>query len=429
MEFFGLLTNILLSAAFWGAVIIAVLKILEISGLKLPFRIPFSSFKEETIEIKEKTPYKELITGALILRLLTFLASILILRLFIKTEEPFNLNDVLEIWTKWDVGHYLNLARSGYSLADNGRRVFVVFFPLYPYTVRIISFFTAGSTAAAGFLVSNLCFTAAVCYLYRLVRIDYSEKTARRSVLYLSIFPFAFFFGAPFSESIFLLTLVMSMYYARKREWALAGGFGALCAFSRMAGALCALYIASEFCAEYRIFDKSTKNKLKLIFTKGIHAPLVALGTLAYMGINYIYTGNALEFMTLQKEHWNTHAQYFGKTGGDLLVWTLSQDRMLQAAVWLPSLVILIFACVMLIYGARRHRPSDVIFLAAYVALSYIMSWPLSCPRYMTCAIPMFVFLAAFSEKRETWHNYITAIFAAVYGIYLVAFLMGHQVM
>ena len=46
----------------------------------------------------------------------------------------------LEIWNNWDAMHYLRLAQQGYVAAGDSR-VSLVFFPLYPWLVRLTAFF------------------------------------------------------------------------------------------------------------------------------------------------------------------------------------------------------------------------------------------------------------------------------------------------
>ena len=56
-----------------------------------------------------------------------------------------------------------------------------------------------------GSLLSTALFGAALCLLYRITLGRYDEAMARRTVLYLSIFPLAFVFSLPYAESLFLL--------------------------------------------------------------------------------------------------------------------------------------------------------------------------------------------------------------------------------
>ena len=72
--------------------------------------------------------------------------------------------------------------------------------------------------------MSALCFLAALALIYDLVRYDYplvrphatAADLPNRTVLYLATFPMAFFFWAVYSESLFLLLAVGTLYAARR---------------------------------------------------------------------------------------------------------------------------------------------------------------------------------------------------------------------
>ena len=74
--------------------------------------------------------------------------------------------------------------------------------------------------------------------MYALTRNEFSEEIARRAVLYAAVFPTAFFFLAPYSESLFLLLVLLSFWSARRGRWAMAGATGALAALTRNLGVL-----------------------------------------------------------------------------------------------------------------------------------------------------------------------------------------------
>ena len=79
----------------------------------------------------------------------------------------------------------------------------------------------------AGVLVSAL--TAATLALYRLAEEWLgSRAAAQRTILYLAVFPFSFFFTRVYTESVFLLVSVMAVAGAYRGRWWSAGVWGAL---------------------------------------------------------------------------------------------------------------------------------------------------------------------------------------------------------
>ena len=99
---------------------------------------------------------------------------------------------------------------------------------------------------AAGILVSNLSLLGALCMLYVLTRTELSEPTARRAVLYAAVFPTSFFFLAPYSESTYLLLVLVCLWAARRERWGAAAAAGAAAALTRNVGLVLALPLAVE---------------------------------------------------------------------------------------------------------------------------------------------------------------------------------------
>ena len=79
---------------------------------------------------------------------------------------------------------------------------------------------------AAGLMVSFLCYSAGCVYLYRLAAWELGKGAARRTVLFLSLFPYAFFFGGVMTEGLFLLTTAAALWHIRRHRWWRAGMWG-----------------------------------------------------------------------------------------------------------------------------------------------------------------------------------------------------------
>ena len=134
---------------------------------------------------------------------------------------------VLSPLARWDAVWYLRIADSGYT----GSEPRAAFFPLYPLLIRALAAPAGGSPAAllaAAYLIALGAFVAALALLYRLVELELGRRLARPTLLLLALFPAAVFFGAPYSESVFLLCAVGAFYAARtgRFAWAASGGPG-----------------------------------------------------------------------------------------------------------------------------------------------------------------------------------------------------------
>lgn len=74
---------------------------------------------------------------------------------------------------------------------EDGKHLFLVFFPLYPWLVRLVSAVT-GNTMAAGLLVSFLCYGAGCVYLYRLAAWELGREAAGGRCSFSPSFPMPF---------------------------------------------------------------------------------------------------------------------------------------------------------------------------------------------------------------------------------------------
>jgi hypothetical protein len=148
----------------------------------------------------------------------------------------------LQPWGYWD-GHWFGLiAEHGYV-----HRAATAFFPLYPTLLRAVAWLLDGQIALAGVLISNAALLGALVLLYRLIQIDFPRAVARRALLYLALFPTAYYLGAVYSESLFLLLSVGALYAARRDRWWLAGALGFLAALTRSQGILLLIPLAIGF--------------------------------------------------------------------------------------------------------------------------------------------------------------------------------------
>jgi hypothetical protein len=131
-------------------------------------------------------------------------------------------------WTldRWDGRWYRMVARGGYLLVP-GRQSDPAFFPLYPILLRAAHAAGAG-WGIAGPLLSNAALLLGLGLFYLLTREIFSEPLARRSTIYLAVFPLGYVFSMTYPESVVLVLLAAAPLAALRRRWWLAAiGAGA----------------------------------------------------------------------------------------------------------------------------------------------------------------------------------------------------------
>jgi Mannosyltransferase (PIG-V) len=152
---------------------------------------------------------------------------------------------LLGVWSHWDGEWFLHIAQTGYASHDAN----VAYFPLYPTLVGIIgSYGLGGNVLLAGVLVSLITGLFAFWLFYELVRHDFGTGVARKSLLYLTVFPTSFFLAATYSESLFL-TLALGAFLAVRRydNWWLAAILVGLAALTRNIGILLLIPLGWEW--------------------------------------------------------------------------------------------------------------------------------------------------------------------------------------
>lgn len=133
-----------------------------------------------------------------------------------------------------DAVWYLRLADEGWATDDAS----AAFFPLYPITVRAVAWVLPVDDLIAALLVSNVAFLLALLALFALTAEAFGDRVARRAIVVAAIFPTAFFFLAPYTESLFLLLSILAFREARHDRWGRVAVFGALAALTRSVGVL-----------------------------------------------------------------------------------------------------------------------------------------------------------------------------------------------
>ncbi len=195
---------------------------------------------------------------------------------------PFH--DILYDWYRWDAIRFATIATHGYPSLE-----YAAFFPLFPALAHVFSSVTHRDILESTMFISNVAFLGALIALYRFVEMEFDREIAKRTALYISIFPTTFFFFAGYNESLFLFFTLLCFYTLRRGSWWLAGLFGFLATLTRSLGIFLALIFVCEYLRQkwpelrqaWR--DKQRKQGLLLL----AHLPAVlfiplGLGVFAY---------------------------------------------------------------------------------------------------------------------------------------------------
>lgn len=345
-----------------------------------------------------------------IFRIFTFVFSFVVKVIF----EPgysfeFSLDHLLYQFTKWDAHHYISIADHWYVSEDiynlspelfaDKEYVLIAFYPLYPIIVKLFSFICPSITLSA-YIVSNIFFVLSIAAMYKLIKIDYSQKTALTASLMLIFSPFGFFFSFAFTESLFLFLTVMFFIMLRKEKFVYAGLFGFLSALTKNFGLLLIIpygvWVIELACQKHYNFYH--------ILKKIVPCALILAGFGVYLCINKSVSGEWFKFMTYQNEHWNQRISCPWENVVNHMKWFLGEHNVMANKwfIWFGDVSAV--CCAMGIYWAGRKKIPFVysIYSLAYIFLTLTVSWLLSGPRYLLVNFPTYIALGKLSEEK-TW--------------------------
>lgn len=304
--------------------------------------------------------------------------------------------------------HYLSIADRGYGYLQQA------FFPLYPNLIRLGTDFLRPSVSV-GILLSNLFFGLGLIIFNKLLLLDYDKKTVKWTVLALLVFPTSFYFGAVYTESLFLSLVLLSFYCARKEKWWLAGIFGGLASYTRLPGI---------FLFPALLLDSKIRKSLPLF--------LIPLGLFCYMFYLYETTGDPLLFVHVQK--------YFGQGRSDNLImlyqvfWryfrmltTVSISNTIYPTLMLEFGVSILFLFVN-IYALTRHRLSYAIFASLAFIIPTLTGNLASMTRYVLVCFVGFIVIGDFIVKHKNLQKIYLSISVLLFVVFLSLFSRGYWV-
>jgi hypothetical protein len=292
----------------------------------------------------------------------------------------------------WDSLYYVGIAKDWY-VNQGAQQTFIVFFPLYPALVRLTTFNFAYVNLSA-LLVSNVGSVVAGLYLYKLVKLDFDENAAVKAVLYLCVFPTAFFMSLMYTEGLFLALTIASLFYARTGKWAAAGFLSMFATLTRLGG----LVLFPVLLVEY--FHQKNWNLRKI----GLNVNWIFLalgGFLIYLGINYQVTGNPFTFMNVEAVHWH-------QSINPLLGLERAGQWLVTGAfpVNAQALAQMLFAGLGLVAVAAGFKLRLRLSYNVYMLLTWMLivstGWWNSIPRYVLTLFPMFILMGISAPSKKT---------------------------
>ena len=328
------------------------------------------------------------------------------------------------LWIHWDTPHYMGIAQSGYT-AVGDERLRLVFFPLYPLLMRLLSVLTGGDVFYAGLLVSLLCACASAGLLYELADDLFDQRTAALAVAYFLLSPLSVFLCCAYTEALFIcLTLAVIVLLRRGHPW-LAALCGMLSAMTRMPGVIVSglFIIAAIGC-----FGGGRLRMRDVLRCAG-QVGVVFFGLAAYWLINWLVTGDPMMYLTYQRENWFQEPGSFWQTADNTAYYFLhsvGEDDWLFT--WGFQLLCMFYVFALLAAGQGRLPFDLAAYSFVYTAAVLAPTWLLSGPRYLYALAPLPI-LKARMHRGEFMHALALSLSAVLLLVWIYGFTIAVEVL
>jgi hypothetical protein len=289
----------------------------------------------------------------------------------------------------WDGIWYRRIASGGYLLIP-GRQSDPAFFPLYPVLLR--AFHATGlGYLTSGIVLSNAMLLVALVAVEALTREVFDGTFARRTTIYVAVFPFGYVFSMMYPESFVLASVALAALAANRGRWWWAAVFSAGAALARPEG----LFVAVPVLQAAWVLRRETAPVKRGVAVTAVLAPAAALASFPlYLG--YVL-GDPLA--------WNHAEQAWGRRFSPL-GFLRTFGHLPRALATHPWLVRDIAACVvyvgLLAVSRRAGVPTAWFIGAVAIVLLPLFSGSFeSVGRFGLLAPPLFWALAWLGGRRR----------------------------
>lgn len=376
----------------------------------------------QSATVGEAAPWLDRETVALVLSMKALLMVYAVVAVAVLADQPAgSFYGWLERWNHWDGPHYLDIARDGYVTTDlhsKDQRLWIVFYPLYPWAIRLVAVVLRDYLVSAH-VVSLLGAIAAGLAFRRLAELDMERRLARAALVFMLIFPTAYFLHVVYTESVFMALALGCFLAARKRRWMWAGILGALACMTRVTGLLLVPALAVEALTQYREGGREFRREWLWI-------PFAGAGFAVYLLVNYVVWGDPLMFQKVLKQYW--YKELASPWVGIATTWGNIRGRGPSEGMLIGALetFFIAFGLACTVWSWKRLRPSYAVWMTLNWLLFTSTSFIMSTPRYTLSLFPVYLLFARLAEDRPFWGTIITISSVLLLALFAGQFAQGH---
>jgi hypothetical protein len=344
-------------------------------------------------------------------------------------------------WANFDGVHYLTIINKGYF----GTGLIQAFFPLFPLIIKYLNF--ANNSLITGLIISNILAYLLIISFYLFAK-TFFKKHAWLSLFVLLTFPSSFFFGAFYTESLFLILVLLSFIMANKKKWLWAGILASLASATRVIG----IVLIPALLIEYLLGNETLfnfintiknkkrrdtlinqlKEKLSLKKMKPVLFILVgSLGLLSYMTYLWLRFDDPLYFFHVQSEFGGGRQESFIYYPQVLFryikILITARPFDLKYLAYVQEFIAGTLGLIILFIASKKTRLSHLFFALGAFFIPTLTGTFSSMPRYILISWPIFFVIAGWLENKKTRYLYflISTIFLI---INTILFIQGYWI-
>jgi hypothetical protein len=310
-----------------------------------------------------------------------------------------------------DAGFYFGIAEHGYAwtlhaphhaLSQSG---WAAFFPLFPMTIRVVSYLTFGNYIAAALIVVVLSGAASALAVWALAARVCGRRVADPAVVLYCLFPGAMTFGMLYAEPLGIALSAAALLAVLARRWVLAGILGALCTAERPDLGVIAVVLGVA-----ALHAAWTRREWRALVAPAL-APLGILAFFGYLGHRY---HDYLFWFQIEQRGWHAHVDGGVRTA-KVLLWQVPGIAHLPVYNLIITAAA-VFAVVGIGLGISARLPFPLTLFSVLVFLATVLpSAPGVKPRLIWAAFPIFIGAAARMPRVIFWPLVILSAAALVF--------------
>jgi hypothetical protein len=301
-------------------------------------------------------------------------------------------------FAKHDSGWYYSIARDGYGPPPASHKESAhAFFPLYPMVARGLMFLTGLPPLWALTAVSWVALVFALPLFGEECRERLGPERAHGPLLFLLLYPMAFFFAAAYTESLFFLLLLLAFRFVRTDHPIAAIGVAVLLGLTRAPAAA----VGPALALAYGLGGIGTAPRKRLVGSCALAvAPLA--GVLTYvLGIGWWKGEPGLFFRAMGAWAHRSTNPLQGAAGFCREQFTLfARGRLFQHPGAIAPLAHFTLFGVLAAIQLSKKRYADAAWTAGVLGLAFLTGTTNGVPRYTLTIYPAIILLSELLERR-----------------------------